>query len=133
MLANSEYDLGITWEIATANHLPQFSILAQSSTPSGIYFTPDGTGLYMVETATDSVHQYIVNTPWSVKSAVYVRSLNVAAQEASPIGISFKPDGTRMYVIGQGGDDVNEYTLSTPWDISTAVFVGVLVIAISLN
>jgi hypothetical protein len=124
-----QYDLGITWEIATANHLPQFSILAQSTTPSGIYFTPDGAGLYMIETTTDSVHQYVVNTPWSVKSAVYVRSFSVATQEITPSGISFKPDGTKMYIVGSSGDDINEYTLSTPWDIGTAVYVQVFSVA----
>ena len=35
----------------------------------------------------------------------------------------FKPDGLKMYVIGTTGDDVNEYDLSTAWDISTAVFL----------
>ena len=35
----------------------------------------------------------------------------------------FKPDGTKMYVGGYAGDDMNEYTLSTAWDISTASFV----------
>ena len=28
-----------------------------------------------------------------------------------------------MFVIGWRGDDVNEYTLSTAWDVSTASFV----------
>jgi sugar lactone lactonase YvrE len=118
-----EYDLYTPENITTANHLPQFSVLAQAATPSGIYFTPDGTGLYVIDSVNDSVHQYAVNTPWSVKSAVYVRSFSVTAQETAPNGVSFKPDGTKMYVVGSTGDDVNEYTLSTPWNISTAVFV----------
>ena len=28
-----------------------------------------------------------------------------------------------MFVTGSSGDDVNEYSLSTPWDISTASYV----------
>ena len=27
-----------------------------------------------------------------------------------------------MYLVGQQGDDVNEYSLSTAWDVSTASF-----------
>lgn len=30
-----------------------------------------------------------------------------------------------MYIIGWGGVDANQYTLSTPWDISTASFDSV--------
>ena len=52
-------------------------------------------------------------------------SFSVASEEASPSDISFKSDGTKMYVIGASGDDINQYTLSTAWDISTASFDSV--------
>jgi hypothetical protein len=53
---------------------------------------------------------------WDVSKAFYSGvSFSVAAQESQPYGLFFKPDGTKMYVIGVVGDDVNEYTLSTPW------------------
>jgi len=48
---------------------------------------------------------------------------SVAAQETNPSGMFFKPDGTKMYVIGFTGDDVNEYDLSTAWDITTASYL----------
>jgi hypothetical protein len=56
------------------------------------------------------------STPWDVSNAVYNGSppfdvFSVTAQETNPSGIFFKPDGTKMYVIGNAGDDVNEYDL----------------------
>ena len=36
--------------------------------------------------------------------------------------MTFNNDGTKMYVIGQLGKDVNEYNLSTGFDISTASY-----------
>lgn len=35
--------------------------------------------------------------------------------------IKFKPDGTKMFVSSNLGNTIMEYTLSTPWDISTSV------------
>mgnify|MGYP000058880810 CR=1 FL=1 len=32
-------------------------------------------------------------------------------------------DGTKMFIVGNSGDDVNEYTLSDDFDVSTASFV----------
>jgi len=52
-----------------------------------------------------------------------ISSFSVAAQDTSPNGLFFKPDGTKMYVVGQVGDDVNEYDLSSAWDISTASYL----------
>ena len=56
-------------------------------------------------------------------------SFSVAGQETSPTGLFFKYDGTKMYVCGSSGDDVNEYALSTAWDITTATFVTVFSVA----
>ena len=35
----------------------------------------------------------------------------------------FDSSGKTMFIPGQAGDDVNEYTLSTAWDVSSASFV----------
>ncbi len=35
-------------------------------------------------------------------------------------GLNFKPDGTEMYVVWQASDYIYQYTLSTPWNVSTA-------------
>ena len=50
-------------------------------------------------------------------------SFSIGAQETAPNGLFFKPDGTKMYLNGSTGDDVNEYTLGTAWNITTATFV----------
>ena len=57
----------------------------------------------------DKVHVKI----WDVSTAVYLQNFSIAGQEVTPQGMFFKPDGTKMYVIGQTGDDVNEYDIGT--------------------
>jgi hypothetical protein len=48
---------------------------------------------------------------------------DVSARETSPSGVEFKPDGTKMYIVGTAGDDITEYTLSPAWDITSATYV----------
>jgi sugar lactone lactonase YvrE len=50
-------------------------------------------------------------------------SKSIAAEETAPTGLFISPNGLNMYVNGTTGDDVNQYTLSTAWDVSTATFV----------
>lgn len=52
-------------------------------------------------------------------------SFSVSAQESVPTGLFIGSAGTKMYVNGTTGDDVNEYTLGTAWNITTATFVTV--------
>ena len=62
---------------------------------------------------------------FSKASAVptFVDSFSVNNKETRPNGLTFNNDGTKMFVIGHSGDDVNVYTLTTGFDISTASFV----------
>ena len=38
--------------------------------------------------------------------------------------MAFSSDGLKMFVIGNGGYDIDEYTLSAPFDASTRIFVN---------
>jgi len=52
-------------------------------------------------------------------ATTFVDAFSVSAQETAPTGIAFNTDGTKMFVIGSVGDDVNEYTLSVGFDLNT--------------
>jgi len=119
----NEYDLSTAWDISTASYLQNFSVAAQEATPTGIFFKPDGTKMYVIGFSGRDVNEYDLSTAWDVTSASYLQNFDVAAQETSPQGIFFKPDGTKMYVLGNIGDDVNEYDLSTAWDVSTTSYL----------
>ena len=119
----NEYDLSTAWDISTASYLQDFSVAAQEATPQGIFFKPDGLKMYVIGYAGQDVNEYDLSTAWDVTSASYLQNFSVAAQETGPQGIFFKPDGLKMYVIGYTGKDVNEYDLSTAWDVSTASYL----------
>ena len=127
----NEYDLSTAWDISTATiESTTFSVAAQESAPHGIFFKPDGTKMYVIGVTGDDVNEYNLSTAWDVSTATFVQLFSVAAQDATPTGLFFKSDGTKMYVIGQTGDDVNEYSLSTAWDVSTASYVQVFSVAL---
>ena len=52
-------------------------------------------------------------------------SLSVNAQDSSPNDVSFNNDGTKMYVVGNTGNSVYQYSLSTAFDLSTASYDSV--------
>jgi DNA-binding beta-propeller fold protein YncE len=122
-----QYTLSTAWNVSTATYASKsFSFTTQDATPLGIFFKSDGLTLYMVGQTNDTVYQYTLSTAWDIATASYAsKSFSVTGQEATPRALFFKPDGLKMYVIGQTGDDVNEYDLSTAWDVSTASFLRV--------
>ena len=70
----------------------------------------DSTTFNVTLTATNTVS---VNGAYDISTATFVQDFSVLLQETPPTGLAFNNDGTKMYVIGWSGDDVNEYNLST--------------------
>ena len=119
----NEYNLSTAWNISTAVFVQSKSVIAQDTASTSVFFRPDGIKMYVIGYGSDNVNEYTLSTAWNVSTAVFAQSFSVAAQEGVPIGLFFKPDGLKMYVTGVLGDDVNEYTLSTAWNISTSVYL----------
>jgi sugar lactone lactonase YvrE len=122
-----EYDLSTAWDVATASFQQSFSVGSQEAIPSDIFFrndggSEDGKKMYIVGYSGDKVYEYDLTTAWDISTASYSQNFSVSAQEATPKGLFFKNDGAKMYIVGATGDDVNEYDLSTAWDISTASY-----------
>ena len=125
----NEYDLGTPWDISSAVYLQLFSVAAHVLSGQELFFKPDGTKMYIADYTSKDVNEYDLGTPWDISTAVYLQLFSVAAQENMPTALFFKPDGTKMYVTGTTGDDVNEYDLGTPWDISSAVYLQLFSVA----
>lgn len=119
----NEYDMSTPYDVSTGTYVQNFSVSAQENQPYGVEFKTDGTKMYIVGISGDDINEYDLSTPWDISTASYLQSFSVSAQEHSPTEVRFKPDGTKFFMTGYGGDDVNEYSLSTPWDVSTASYV----------
>jgi hypothetical protein len=117
-------DVTVNYDISNASYdNVSFSFAARENNAQGIFFKPDGTMLYIIGEQVDDVSQFSLSTPWDISTATIFREASVASQESQPRSIFFKPDGTKMYILGANGDDVNEYNLSTPWDIISISYV----------
>jgi sugar lactone lactonase YvrE len=124
-----QYTLSTAWDVATASYASKsFSVSGQENNPSGLFFKPDGTAMYVVGSTADTVFQYTLSTAWDVSTASYAsKSFLVSGQDTSPTGLFFKSDGTAMYVLGSTSNSVYQYNLSTAWDVSTASYASISV------
>ena len=119
----NEYTLSTGFDVSTASFVDSFSVSSQETNPLGLAFNTDGTKMFVSGTSGADVNEYTLSTGFDVSTATFVDSFSVSSQDIAPYGLAFNTDGTKMFVVGTIGDDVNEYTLSTGFDVSTASFV----------
>jgi hypothetical protein len=122
----NEYNLASSFNVSSASFLHATSVATQETGTQGFAFRPDGTKMYIVGDADDEINEYTLTIPWNVSTAVAVDTFSVATQETLPSGLTFSPDGTKLFVLGYASDNINEYALTTPWDVSTGVFVDAI-------
>lgn len=123
-----QYDLSSAWDIATASYVGAHNFSSSNSWYWGqaIYIKSDGTKIYFVSSFSDEVEQLSFGTAWDITSlSDDAKTLDISGQDSEPSGLFFKDDGTKMYLAGNAGDDIDQYTLSTPWDLATASYDSV--------
>jgi hypothetical protein len=92
--------------------------------PPAIGSTTPAAGTFTEVAVTTATGESAFNENDTITGWLYSgNSFSVSAQEGTPNGLFIGSAGTKMYVNGAVGDDVNEYTLGTAWNITTATFV----------
>jgi hypothetical protein len=117
----NEYSLSTGFNISTASYVRQFSLSSQETSPAGIAFNSDGTKMFVNGVSSDEVQGYALSTGFNIGTATFDESFSTAAQEANSYGLAFNDDGTKFYITGTDGDDVNQYSTTAA---STTVPAG---------
>ena len=104
-------------------HVSPVSVATQDGEPQGIAFSKSGEKMFVVGRINDAVYEYTLTGAYCIGTASFVDSFSVNSQDRTPTGLAFSKSGEKMFVVGNDGDDINEYTLSIAWDVSTASFV----------
>lgn len=101
-------------------------VFSQYSNSDGVMVNPDGSILYGVEKS-GSIYQYTMSSPKVISTASYSGiSLNVTARNTNLRAACIDPStGKRMFLLDGTNFRVDQYTLSSAWDISTATYDSV--------
>jgi len=125
-----QYALTTPWDVSTASYSNNsFDVnTGVDQAPMQLYIKSDGVTLFVLGGGIDNareVFKYTMSTPWDISTSTYDNvSFSVDSEDDFPLGIDFKPDGSKFFVVGTQNDTVYEYTMATAWDITTASYTG---------
>ena len=107
-----------------------------------IEVSPNGRYLYFGGTTYDTIQQFTMGTPWTLTTNANDNLANrlvpgyeqidkrldnifsIGTANASVRGFEFNGDGTKFYLIGFDDDNIQQFTLSTAYDVGTASYAG---------
>jgi len=111
-----QFALAEAWDVTTATLEVRLDISDQEEEVRGIEFTPDGTRMFLMDTARREALEYHLSTPWELETARFVQALWVGGQLDNPRGITWRTDGGRFYVTqASGRPALHQYDRVAPW------------------
>lgn len=120
-----QVSVDVPWDLSETTSYDSISldVSAEALTAQGFDIKTDGSSIYIVDSASDSVFQYDLSIAWDLSTAIYSgNSISLSPQAFSPTGVRFKPDGLVMYVTDESKSAVFQYDLASAWDVSTSTF-----------
>jgi hypothetical protein len=121
---NSDAGTTVGGSLTNGSFVSEDTTTFSSKSVADAFWGDSGNHLFILNNSGDTVLKYSVSTSYdfSTINATPVQTFSVSAQEIYLTSMWFSPDGLHMYIGGNQGNDVNEYTLTSAWDLSTASF-----------
>lgn len=100
------YTMSTAWDISTLSYSSVFYITNGNtspweSNPLAVDFSSDGTKMYIVGSATDTVIEYELSTAYDTSTASQTSyTLSVGTQETAPQAMCFGDNGQNLYIAG---------------------------------
>ena len=129
------YSTPTAYSIASASYdSVNYDFSGTTTALNGFAFNSDGTSFYIVGndqggSTPDSIFQFDMSTGYDIANASYSKqgttSDSGSAVDTSPEKIIFNNDGSKVYISGRSTNKVHQFSLSTPYDISTISYDSV--------
>ena len=93
--------------------------------PMGVDFNSNGTKMFVVGTVENKIFEFDLTTGFDVSTATKnSNECDFAGIGSDVVDIEFNSDGTKLFLVDIGGDDaIEEFDLSTAYDVSTCTNV----------
>ena len=122
-----QYDLSTAYDATTATYANKTSTLSGYNSSGAAYnllFNATGTKLWVGGFYQANFYQFNLSTAWDISTAgsSVNTTFNIAPEGNHPYGSTFNSDGTKLYVLSYSPTVVVQYSLSTPYELTTGTY-----------
>ena len=131
-----QYDLSGPFDLSTATYSNKNAVIIGSSeSVTDFEISADGSKLFAVQTENEAVIQFELSSSFDISTvaASPFSTFSLDTIEDVPRVLEFSADGTRMFISGDEFQRLNQFNLTTPYDLSTVTATGLSYNILSLD
>ena len=124
-----QYNLTTAFDVTSAAFEKSVLIQVEQDKPQDVKFNSDGTVIFLLGTGTgvidgvdaarNGIHRWSLSTPYDIGSITPANTTFTEVGGDNPRGLAFNNDGTKMFILDNTAQRVEEYNLSTPYNPDT--------------
>ncbi|MDA7752910.1 autotransporter domain-containing protein [Candidatus Pelagibacter sp.] len=124
-----QYNLTTAFDVTSAAFEKSVLIQVEQDAPQDVKFNSDGTVIFLLGTGTgvidgvdaarNGIHRWSLSTPYDIGSITPANTTFTEVGGDNPRGLAFNNDGTKMFILDNTAQRVEEYNLSTPYNPDT--------------
>lgn len=127
----NQYNCSVAYDISTASYSTTFSTYVKESQPRDVLFNTAGTTMFVLGSggnydqaiSAPQIVQYTLSTGFDISTATFSKRATVGTDTAVR-GLTSNTSGSIFYVSGDTDNFTTSYTLSTPFDVGSVVFLA---------
>ena len=127
----NQYNCSVAYDISTASYSTTFSTYVKESQPRDVLFNTAGTTMFVLGSGGNydqgitapQIVQYTLSTGFDISTATFSKRATVGTDTAVK-GLTSNTSGSVFYVSGDTDNFTTAYTLSTPFDVGSVVFLA---------
>lgn len=116
-----QFNLSVPGELSSAQNSGYYDFSNQVERGHGIFFNANGTSLYIDDRNKAVIHQFELTNPWDISEFEAYQFLDISEQHEAIRATVFKPNGSLMFTLDTGLQEIKSYQLEENWNVSSAV------------
>ena len=122
------WSLSTAFDVSTATFDGAYSLTGKEQRANSIAFNNDGTRMFIAGIGNLSqvrIHEISLDTAFDLSSGTtLLNSEDMNSFQSHIDGVTFNYDGTKMYTIDTTDNQISQFKLTTPYDVSTLSLEG---------
>ncbi|HJJ23668.1 MAG TPA: fibronectin type III domain-containing protein, partial [Nitrosopumilus sp.] len=113
-----QYSLSTGFNISTATFVKSYTVTHTGANVSDMTLSNDGTNMLILDSNNKKIQRYKLSAAFDVGTATLTGSVVLEDAGLGPFGSTFKPDGTKLFVVDNGNNKIFQYTVNPAWFLS---------------
>ena len=129
-----QWTMASPWDLTSVTNTGTYYIGQHLTNAFALVMTHDGKKVYVTGYDSDKISEFVLNTPFDITTAYWTgNQISTSSQTDYPRSLILSSDGSKLYLKGNNLTQIYEYSMSSAYDLSSAIYTRTITLVTPVN